>query len=67
MKKTYIEPYCKVHKVHPIQVIAESFSMENKTDSGKDLDGSSSGEQDNSVWSREDGGNNGGNIWDNAW
>lgn len=68
MKKTYIEPYCKVHKVHPIQVIAESFSiMENKTDSGYDLDGSSSGEQDNSAWSRDNIFDNNHSIWDNAW
>ena len=68
MKKKYIKPYFMVFKVHPVQVIAESFSiMENKTDSGNDLDGSKSEEQDNSAWSREDVFNNGGNIWDNAW
>ena len=65
MKKKYIKPYFMVFKVHPIQVIAESFSiMEN---SGYDLDGSSSGEQDNSAWSRDNIFDNNHSIWDNAW
>ncbi len=64
MKKKYIKPYFMVFKVHPVQVIAESFSI---METGDELDGTKSEDQDNSVWSREDVFNNGGNIWDNAW
>ena len=67
MKKKYIKPYFMVFKVHPVQIIAESIPFENKTDSGNDLDGSSSGEQDNSAWSRDNIFDNNHSIWDNAW
>lgn len=68
MKKKYIKPYFMVFKVHPVQIIAESIPFENKTDSGKDLDGTKSEDQDNSVWSREgDIFREDHNVWDNAW
>ena len=67
MKKKYIKPYFMVFKVHPVQIIAESIPFENKTDSGNALDGSSSGEQDNSAWSRDNIFDNNHAIWDNAW
>lgn len=64
MKKKYIKPYFMVFKVHPVQVIAESFSI---METGDELDGSSSGEQDNSAWSRDNIFDNNHLIWDNAW
>lgn len=68
MKKKYIKPYFMVFKVHPVQIIAESLSiMENKTDSGYELDGTKSAEQDNSQWSRDNIFDNNHSIWDNAW
>ena len=66
MKKKYIKPYFMVFKVHPVQIIAESFSMENKTDSGNELDGSTES-GDNSQWSRDNIFDNNHSIWDNAW
>lgn len=65
MKKTYIEPTAQIYRIRTVQMIAESFNiLDNKTDSGEDLDGSNEGGQDNGAWSRS---NNGSSVWDNAW